>query len=444
MPFICSREVLDLCVTIWSNNNGRAAFSEMERPFQHKCLLCNSRSFEDSTMMNHLCEPRHQALQSEFHRDLKRIEEMLRRLTRLFSSPTSPEIRRIGQIGDPTRRDAVQAELFRYLTTCANDSMNQGDVVVDGDGCDLLEHSIMRIKLYECEEGLILLALAVWKAQCVRHMPENADYLSSRQWVLSEWKTRKAELRDTASMATGIIVAAVRPFVHAHARGTFQLHPDVSAASNHRTIGLSCQFKAHFNATLAHLNEAQFLYIEPDSACESPKFRCVLCNHGGMDNEYATTDHLRELWHLGRCKMLRGDLWKLGITVTRYIHAFTMSAELIVPLNRIRHLPWRDTVQAELYRFMFQHEGTEPPLDMVRKFEHWERQVIVALAVWKSRCLLEMPKGLGYVASQQWAKSGWKALKMEKRRSSAVPMVLDLLRPFLDPPALVRVQQQEG
>jgi hypothetical protein len=266
--------------------------------------------------------------------------------------------------------------------------------------------------------------------------------LSTQQWVRSEWKTRKAEQRDSAS--TAIIVAAVRPFLHAYPRGLFQHHSDVSAASNYHTTGLSFQFKAHFNATLAHLNEAKTTVIEPDGACKSQKSRCALCNHGGMDYEYATTDHLQELWHLDRCKMLRGDLWKLGITAVRYIDAFTASAELIIPLNRIRHLPWRDTVQAELYRYMFQHKGTDPPLEMLHKFEQWERQVIVALAVWKCQCLLEMPKGLGYAASQQWFRSGWKTLKMDKRRSSAVPIVLDLVRPFLHPPALVTVQRQEG
>jgi hypothetical protein len=386
-------------------------------------------------MMNHLCEPRHQALQSDFHRDLKRMEEMFRRAIRLFSKPMSLELRSISQIGNPARRDAVQAGLFRYLTTCANDIMNQGDIIVDGDGYDMLDQSLKRLKLYECEEGLILLALAVWKAQCVHHMPENADYLSSQQWARSEWKARKAELRDSASMAISIIVAAVRPFVHAHARGTLQRHSDVSAASNHHTTGLSIQFNSHFKATLAHL---KFTVIDPDGTCvESPKVHCMLCNHGGMDYEYAIADHLQELWHLDRYKMLRSDLRTLGITAARYIDAFTMSAELVIPLNRIRHLPWRDTVQAELYRYMFQHKGTEPTLETLRTFANWERQVVVALAVWKSQCLLEMPKGMGYVESQQWAKSGWKALKMEKRPSSAVPIVLDLVRPFLDPPNAV-------
>jgi hypothetical protein len=369
---------------------------------------------------------------------LKRMEEMFRRAIRLFSKPMSHELRSISQIGDPTRRDAVQAGLFRYLTTRANDFMNQGDIVVDGHGCDMLEQSLVRLKLYECEEGLVLLAMAVWKAQCADEMPENVDYLSLREWVRSEWKTRKAQLRDSASMATGIIVAAVRPFVHAHPRGMFQQHSNVSATKRH-TTGLSCHFNSHCKATLAHLNEAQFPHIEPNGASESPKFRCVLCSHGGMDHDYATTDHLQELWHLGRCKMLRSDLWKLGMTAVRYIDAFTMSTELVIPLNQIRHLPWRDTVQAELYRYMFQHKGTDAPLEMLRKFGHWERQVIVALAVWKSQCLLEMPKGLGYAASQQWFRSGWKALKMEKRLSRAVPIVLDLVRPFLDPPDLVVV-----
>jgi hypothetical protein len=123
--------------------------------------------------------------------------------------------------------------------------------------------------------------------------------------------------------------------------------------------------------------------------------------------------------------------------------------EILIPLNRIRHLPWRDMVLAALYRYVFQQEGADSEnghrlLDLPLEVQHWERQVSIALAVWKSQCLLDMPKGLGYIASQQWAKSGWKSFKMDKRRSSAVPIVLDLVRPFLDPPALVRVQRQEG
>jgi hypothetical protein len=82
-----------------------------------------------------------------------------------------------------------------------------------------LEAVLQKLTLYEYKERLVLLALAVWKAQCIASMPAMTGTIAyfvaaerMQHWATVGWKTVKAEHRD-ANNAMNIIVKAVRPFL---------------------------------------------------------------------------------------------------------------------------------------------------------------------------------------------------------------------------------------
>jgi hypothetical protein len=60
-------------------------------------------------------------------------------------------------------------------------------------------------------ERLTLLALAVWKAQCLRQMPAVDDFDAAQDWMRYGWKACKPHQR--ASNAMDIIILAVRSFL---------------------------------------------------------------------------------------------------------------------------------------------------------------------------------------------------------------------------------------
>jgi hypothetical protein len=442
--FSSSQEVLDLYIWGWVRHDGDDAYIETKRgqkteetKFWQKCPLCDSPFMSCSAMLGHRREPRHQERQRDFHRDVDRMQHMLSRAIRLFTQPIVDQIRIADQIGDPTRRDAVQAGLFRYLTNPSNDFYTY----------DMLEQSLLRLQRYQCEEGLIILALAVWKSRCLIHMPETADYLSLQQWARSGWKKRKVERCDRTNVA--IIVDAVRPFLREPSSVGTPCPTNGSAPCSggaHVPV-LSCQFDGVLDTTLAHFNRARFEIIKFEGARGVGEDRCVMCDHGGMDHEYSSKYHCFEPNHCCKVAFLRSDLAKLRTLMERYFVAFSLAAKELAPLDHIHHLPWRDTVQAGLFRYMsldfsskLEDESLQLAIQQLQCVEHWERQVVLALAVWKSQCLLEMPKGLGYSESQQWVRSSWKAFKEEKKTTNAVAIVLEQVRPFLGPPVYVTVR----
>jgi hypothetical protein len=107
-------------------------------------------------------------------------------------------------------------------------------------------------------------------------------------------------------------------------------------------------------------------------------------------------------------------------------------------LERLGPTIWREPVQAALFRYIALLPGHDCSLtevtDLLAKYEYWEPQALLELAVWKSECIKQMPKDkVDFLGAQQWIYSGWKALKKEHRDSNAISIVVSMVRPFLDP-----------
>jgi hypothetical protein len=105
---------------------------------------------------------------------------------------------RMEKLGLPAWKDALRADLFCYLT-----SDHQTDLLVKA------ERTLMK---YEQLERLVLLQLAIWKAECLMQMPDTEiGYSKAVDWMKSGWKALKVEMRG--SNAIGTVLSLVHPFM---------------------------------------------------------------------------------------------------------------------------------------------------------------------------------------------------------------------------------------
>lgn len=138
---------------------------------------------------------------------------MLDRYISLASKPWIEELAAVEQLGDRAVVNEIHADLFRASIQLPNSDGQQHDILSNSYAFAELTAPIRKkIKLAEHFNRLVLLAMAVWKAQCVLCVPTTNSncYLVAQEWSRSGWKQCKNEHRT--SNAIGIILAAVRPF----------------------------------------------------------------------------------------------------------------------------------------------------------------------------------------------------------------------------------------
>jgi hypothetical protein len=394
---------------------------------------CRTTYIDPVSMHEH--EVQHKGKLNELARDLRSVGRVLVRYVRLCSKYR--EVFAAKQIANLEWRDLVQASLFRYLV--APMQSLQVDAPLEEE---LLAEALKAIKSYEYWENSALLGCAVWKAQCLQQMP-NGNYLDSRDWLNNRWKTCQSEQQNCA--ATSTIVSTVRPFLDPLSASDCRSVRSSTGSSSapeasHGSLRLRCSLQllsGVLTCRTADKRLARSMHFRYDDSLSSPPtVQCELCN------VTAPKWHYFDDGHQERERRLLCDLQQMIVVTKRITVVFTQSTHSELDLlDQIAKAPWRNSVQAKLSRYLFapssdvnaDNELLHQTLLNLKRCEYWERLVLVGLAVWKSQCLWQMPVSCNYLASEQWIASDWKTCKAAQRDSHAVNVIVQCVRPFLDP-----------
>jgi hypothetical protein len=334
------------------------------------------------------------------------------------------------QIAHIEWKNYIQAKLFRYLVAPVQ-SLPRNDPVER----DLLEQALMPLRSYEYWNHSAILACAVWKAQCLLQMPEDGGLLAAQDWVKRGWRTCQSEHRNSTAMSA--IVSAVRPFLDPLAADSRACHNETGSVSvtSNGSLRLYSRPKAMDELLQSRASDSEirrskkFRFGEYGGYDMSISWQCALCNVS------APALHVLDAQHVERELRLLDDLRQIAKVVQRLISLFTVPFHCELDfLEQITHAPWRNSVQAGLFCYVF--AGTDDVnLDKeLSRHEYSERLALVELAAWKAQCLWQMPDSCPYLEYTQWIDSGWKTCKRMQRHSNAMNVIVSSVRPFLDPP----------
>lgn len=174
---------------------------------------------------------------------------------------------------------------------------------------------------------------------------------------------------------------------------------------------------------------------------EQQRFFCKLCQVESVIG--AMPYHFVDVNHQAKVALLKADLEKAKDIMTRYNRISSKNSEEAreIESNDVRG---RVLVDAVLFNYLvcptgIEGEALEVSLHMVRWFEQLDRLMLLGLAVWKSECLLQLPKGSDFYNAKEWMESGWKDCKQERISSNAIPIIVRAVGPFLGSPTLQRI-----
>jgi hypothetical protein len=183
------------------------------RGIQHTtytCRLCDRGPLSKDHFQLHCSETSHTEKLAEVTKDVRFIQAFVKRLHQLSQTP-------LGAIDTtsmcPTWRNAIRAEALQFLMSPHEEEASDHSCIYRryNQPVPVPRHQLREMTRYMFLEQLALLALAVWKAQCLMQMPDGGGFLVSEQWVKSGWKAQKDQHKDSDAMA--IVASAVRPFL---------------------------------------------------------------------------------------------------------------------------------------------------------------------------------------------------------------------------------------
>jgi hypothetical protein len=167
----------------------------------YRCRLCGVGRLTVEKVRQHCDRSDHAIKAYDLREDVRRALLVAERVSNFLANPLHDRIQALtGQI-PATAIDAAHAEFYRYLIAPAANGRWGED--------DLRDRPLKKLKACFQNEVLLLLALAVWKAQCLQQMPP--DDTAAQDWIQSRWKSYKAQ--ESRSNAAEIIVTSVRPFL---------------------------------------------------------------------------------------------------------------------------------------------------------------------------------------------------------------------------------------
>jgi hypothetical protein len=467
-----SVDVLDEFIALFTYSDEAEArlFSFDARRSTFTCLLCDCHSvlnvphewsrcnlfaqnerppISSSSMHSHRGEVRHDEQKKALQRDLQTIWRVLQRQVRLFSQHQDV-VTAVNEIGSRSCKNTLQAAFFRYLvspvlaTTAAMDSATAAAGCIDDDvESESLRQVLDMVDSYQNWDRFIHLHLSAWKARCLQQMQQGGGggggdgggYLAVQRWKTSGWKEVKAQQQHSNAMST--IVSAVQPFLEGSSRASGRAAnvppppPPLRLQSYHDALSVFLSFRSSDEKIGRSMH---FRYGEKFES----SYKCALCR---VDLPFNAKEfHYYDLEHERRERGLYNDLQHIKVVMQRLIRLFTKPwrDELDI-LDQMVHVPWRNAVQAELFRCVFEpaqddkDNKLENVLIQLRRYECWERLVLIGLAVWKAQCLWQMPGDCDYFASEQWIATDWKTCKAAQRESSAMDVIVKCVRPFLDP-----------
>jgi hypothetical protein len=176
-------------------------YDDKGKKMLYRCTLCEVRSLSLGDLRQHCHGHAHYRKQYYLRKDVERASLVARRASYILANPLYDKIQALPEQIPAAAIDAVHAELYRYLIAPA----------ASHSWCefDSLDRPLKKMKACFQTEALVLLALAVWKAQCLKQMPPSDT--DAQDWIQSGWKSCKAQ--QPYSNAMEIIVTNVRPFL---------------------------------------------------------------------------------------------------------------------------------------------------------------------------------------------------------------------------------------
>jgi hypothetical protein len=370
-------------------------------------------------------EQQHKAVYEALCIDLCKIKLVLQRFTALFSGGDTLLV--LNQIHSPEWRDLVQAAFYRYLIT---DS--------DASTSDLLIQALRKSWSAQHWDGLVTLALAVWKARCLLQMPKDSDYKMLLQWKTSGWKGCKMDQQE--SSAIFIVVNSVKPFLRPTPLSHYRDTTDNESGAESICLNSPPRVLETFLT-----NWLKFSEDEPDPYKKTGlgDYTCLLClermdrhhlEHHSMDSK-----HLTQLPTFKSClTCLRNVIMTCGKLYTEPLQ------NQLGMVDQIAYPPWRDATHAKLYRLLFDpltryhedkslntHLNLKEQLMELQKSVDWESLAILGLVSWRALCLGQMPIGSDYLAAEHWKSVGWKSSKAEHENFSNMQVIVEAVKPFL-------------
>jgi hypothetical protein len=195
--------------------------------------------------------------------------------------------------------------------------------------------------------------------------------------------------------------------------------------------------------------KAPYLVYQCTNSNGQKLFSCQLCQAGlfdALELEY----HYHDSRHQDELYSLKEDVDKVRAISDRaccLLYGGTVRSELDFLDNQLPRSASTDAIHAELYKYLMgpavsdAHEEKEetnesaqlyPPLKKLRLCLQNERLVLLALAVWKAKCVQEMPTAtMDYFAAHEWMQSGWKSAKEAQCHSNAMAVITSAVKPFL-------------
>jgi hypothetical protein len=364
------------------------------------CTVFDHNETEECKLKFHFLEEKHEKAYGVLRDDVEQIQEILKRYIKTFATPVGNDVVESNRIRCTIWRDQVQALLYSAFTFPHYKFFRKWDTD------EILARPLKKLRSVQHWEGIVILELAAWKAQCQLQMPVGANYSTMIAWQSKGWKECKVDLQGSNPVV--VIVKSVQRFLDAPAH-------DISQEGNGKqaTLHLSSPHEV-LRKVLKHTSSdetvaAHSKYSHPCfSYCET---RCQLCERlvDGR-KEY----HVKETCHLERLQGLESDLNRIKKVMWRYVTLLTnpVQHEVTGFLDQVRHTPWREAVQAGLYRYLFdpshsscdddkERELLEEPLCKIRRYMYQECLVLLRLAAWKAQCLWQMPGNLDYLSSMQ-------------------------------------------
>jgi hypothetical protein len=192
-------------------------------------------------------------------------------------------------------------------------------------------------------------------------------------------------------------------------------------------------------------SKAPYLVYECTNSNGQKLFSCHLCREGLLD-ALALEHHCLDSRHQDQLYSLKEDVdivRAISGRACRLLHGAAVRSELD-SLDKVPRSASTDAIHAELYKYLMgpssnanEDETNEsaqlyPPLKKLRLCLQNERLVLVGLAVWKAKCIQEMPTAtMNYFAAQEWMQSGWKSAKKAQYDSNAMAIITSAVKPFL-------------
>jgi hypothetical protein len=163
----------------------------------------------------------------------------------------------------------------------------------------------------------------------------------------------------------------------------------------------------------------------------NPYCYCLLCGQYFAVRD-KRSQHMESYGHGKQVEQFNASLHR-AVSVLQRIDDSQQRA-VLDRMEKLGSPAWRNAVAAALLIHITsnrQEALLAKAMSLLVKYERLEQLALLELAIWKAECLNRMPDIKNdYSKAVSWIKSGWKTLKEELRGSSAIAIIISLVRPY--------------